>query len=65
MSVFVNSTSTVLMPDRETPLARCEGQMLSIWPGGLGFGPCIQMTTAEWRQLRAGVDSAIAVAATQ
>lgn len=53
------------MPDRETPLARCEGQMLSIWPGGLGFGPCIQMTTAEWRQLRAGVDSAIAVAATQ
>lgn len=61
MSVRIGMVHTVTVP-RDVPVAIATngGTEVSVWPGGLGFGPSMQMSVEDWRQLRDGVDAAIA-----
>lgn len=62
MTVTASTYQTVSLPEG-TPLAAVNAQSgdLTLWPAGVGVGPTITMSIADWHQLRASADSAIMV----
>lgn len=61
MSVSIQSWQHVEVP-LGTPLAQVtpDGD-LHIWPGGVGHGPMVSMSLADWEQIKHSADSAILV----
>jgi hypothetical protein len=62
VTVMVNSYQLVRVP-LGTPLATVtDSGDVSIWPGGVGTGPCMTMTVRDWEQIKQSADAAIRVA---
>lgn len=62
MSVTISSFQTAKVP-LGTPLARVDELTghLSLWPEGVGHGPCITMSVRDWEMLKHSGDEAIRV----
>lgn len=60
MSVAVNVFQTVEVPDKGAYLANVVGEQLYIYPQGLGRGPVIAMSKADWSRIMLEVKSAFA-----
>lgn len=63
MSVTISSYQTIVVP-LGTPLARVIAASgdVSIYPEGIGAGPCITMSVRDWNMLKHSADEAIRVA---
>lgn len=65
MTAVVSNVQAVAVP-LGTPLALVnETGDLSIWPAGVGVGPCITMELRDWEQIKQSADAAIRVARIQ
>lgn len=51
MSVSIQSWQHAQVPDEGKRMAEVEGDTLCIWPGGMGSGPLITMTRADWARI--------------